>query len=465
MCSLFFAFFAFTKSSHAGEIPGLPTIQPPSLQGSIQLQVGNDFFSVFKNRDDFRTQQMSLSGFITDNWLVIVDQSMLTNRGPQHDEADPPGTEGRLDQFSMSVAYRSWFHQIDSDIDQVLLGVGFRSVGNFNVVRIQNGAHRLLKESLINLPYVSTDRTDAVIWLRASRQDYFSKSATDSNLKLGYWLDGSILQSSDGQSDGTIGTFGLLNYKDWNFWAGLRGDWRSGYDRDIVQQATADHESGLSMAVGIAIGPIRLETIEGVGDNDNSFGRMVLTASKDSAINSDTTGSQFSYQFSMLTPSIALQTQFRWSASSWRFKDNVRYSAVVDYRNATPAINNVATQFNISKQTILGAEATLIKTTIKDWMQPYIMFGIGNRSEYIEGQGNLAGKLSEEVSSNVIAGDIGVRFFMAGKKNSWFLQLQLGFTAWYPFEEKSVTFDGQSISVLEADTSGMIGVNLTYSIN
>ncbi|MFV2060621.1 MAG: hypothetical protein ACC653_08035, partial [Gammaproteobacteria bacterium] len=416
----------------AGEIPGLPVMQPPSLQGDIQLQVGNDFFSVFKNRDDFRTQQLSLSGYITDSWLVVIDQSMLTARGPQHDQPDPPGTEGRLDQFSLSVAYRSYFNKTQSNIDQLLFGMGFRSVGNFSVVRIQNGAHRLLKESLINLPYVETERTDAVLWLRASKQRYFKDAFNDSKWQPGYWLDGSILQSSDGQSDGTIGAYGLLNYNDWNLWVGLRGDWREGYDRDIVQQLTADNESGVALAAGFSIGPIRLESVEGIGNNDNSFGRLVLTATRDSAVNPNSNSSFFAYQFSMLTPKIAMQTQFRWSASNWYYANKVRYSLVLDYRNATPAINNTATQFNISKQATVGVEASLINSSLKNWMQPYLMLGIGERSEYIEGQGSLAGKRSEELSSNVIAGDIGVRFFMAGKKNSWLIQLQLGLTAWYP---------------------------------
>jgi hypothetical protein len=450
---------------YAGEIPGLPVIQPLELQGDIQLQVGNDFFSVFKNSDDFRTQQLSLSGFVTDKWLVVFDQSMLTARGPQHDKPDPPGTEGRLDQLSMSVAYRSYFQKTQSDINQLLLGVGFRSVGNFNVVRIQNGAHRLLKESLINLPYVQTERTDAVFWIRGSHQTYFKNAFKGSKWQPGYWLDSSVLQSTDGQSDGTVGVFGLLNYKDWDFWSGIRGDWRSGYDRDIVQELTAKNESGIAMAFGFSIGPIRLETVEGIGDNTNSFGRMVLTANRDGAVNPDSKGSLLAYQFSMLTPQIAMQTQFRWSSSSWRHANKARYSLVFDYRNATPAINNSATQFNISKQTIIGAEATLIKITQKDWMQPYLMLGVGNRSEYIEGQGNLTGLRSIDVNSSVISGDLGVRFFMAGKKNSWLIQLQLGITAWYPFEEKNVAFNGKSITLLEADTSGMIGVNMTFTLN
>ncbi len=457
-----FVLTAFSITLHAGDIPGLPVVQPPGLQGDLQLQVGNDFFSILNNTDDFRTQQFSISGFVTDRWLLVVDQSILTVRGPNRTKPDPAGTEGRLDQYSISMAYQSYFKQSQLNIDQILIGTGLRSVGEFNGAKIQHGAHRLFKDESITLPYVTTERTDAVVWLRASRQHYFTNNSNDSNWQPGYWLDGSALLSSDGQSDGMLGIYGLLHYKYWDFWTGLRGDWRTGYDRDIVQKLTAEQERGFAIAVGISIGPLRLETIEGIAGNENSFGRMVLTASSDKAVKPDSKGALFAYQFAMLNPEIALQTQFRWSASSWRFTNSARYSVVFDHRYGTPTLDNSPTQFNISSQIIVGVEAAVIGKSTNDWFQPYLMLGVGNRSEYIEGDDILTGQQSEKVNSEVFVADLGVRFFLAGSANSWMIQLQLGLTGWYPFQKKQVIFNGESITVLKADTSGMAGVNFMF---
>jgi len=447
---------------HAGDIPGLPVIQPPSLQGDRQLQIGNDFFSALNNDDDFRTTQFSLSGYLTDNWMVVAERSILTVRGPTRNKKDPAGTEGRLDQLSFSLAYRSYFQETQNNIDQILVGTGIRRVGNFSGAKIQNGAHRLLEDTLLELPYVATKRTDAVLWLRASRQHYFTNASNNSNWKYGYWLDGSALISSDGQSDGTIGVYGLFHYQGLDLWTGLRSDWRSGYERDIVQRLTAQHERGMAMAVGISYGPVRLETIEGIGDNTNSFGRLVLTATRDKTVNPDIKGSLFAYQFSILTPKIAIQTQFRWSKANWRSENFARYSVITDHRKATPALNDNATEFNISRQIIVGVEAAAIGTAIS-WIQPYLMFGVGNRSEYIEGQGNLAALQSEKVNSAVIVSDVGIRFQLANKANSWIVQLQLGLTGWYPLQKKQVIFNNKLVRVLKPDASAMAGVNVSFN--
>ncbi len=458
-----FIFLLFCSTRlYAGDIPGIPIVQPPGLHEDFQIQLSNDFFSLLANADDFRTQQISLSAKLSDKWLFIFDQSLLTLRGAQYDQPDPIGTEGRLDQLSVSLAYQFYHQQHKSNIDQLLIGTGLRSYGNFDGARIQNGVHRMLNNDLVNLPYVDTERTDVVIWLRASKQHYFTSEnkEVNSSLRLGYWLDGSALFTTDVQFDATLGAYGLLKLFDIDFWYGLRGDWREGYDRDIVQQSVAEHERGVSLALGFAYGSLRLETIGGVGDNDNSFGRLVLTASNDPGTDKSISGPTIAYQFGLLSPEVAIQNQLRWSPQE--SNKPYRVAWVFDYRYGTASTNDTATQFNISQQYVLGVDVSLASKSSADWLQPYFMIGAGYRSEYLEGQGVLASEQSNKVSSPVLVGDLGLRLYMAGKPNKWQLQFQLGLTGWVPLQSEQVDFNNQRVEVLKTDTSWTSGVSIMW---
>lgn len=452
-----------SSSVYAGDIPGMPVVQPPGLHDDFQMQLSNDFFSILSNIDDYRTQQLSFSTYLTKKWLLALDQSLLTVRGPQHDLPDPPGTEGRLDQLSASLAYRYYTKKADDNLEQLLIGAGLRSYGNFGGARIQNGVHRMLNIDLLDLPYVDTERTDLVLWLRASQQRYFFPAGgigKTSNWRLGYWLDGSALQTSDGQFDGTLAAYGLAKYRELDIWFGLRGDWRQGYDRDIVQRSVAEHERGTALALGIAYGPLRLETVQGIGDNQNSFGRLVLSASNDPGLSPDLSGPTIAYQFGLLSPEVAVLNQLRWSPQ--QKNQSYRYALVFDHRYATAAKNDTATEFNISQQYVLGIEGTLAGQTTDDWIQPYLMVGAGYRSEYLDGQGALSGQQSTKVSSAVLLSDIGIRLQMAGKADRWQLQFLLGLTGWVPFESKQVDFNGQQVTILKADTSWISGINMVW---
>ena len=447
----------------AGDIPGVPIVQPPAVHQDFQIQLSNDFFTLFSNADDFRTQQITLSAYVSANWLFVLDQSLLTVRGPQHDDPDPLGAEGRLDQLSASLAYRPYQYKDDDNIDQILLGAGLRSYGNFDGARIQNGVHRMLNNGLVDLPYVQTERTDAVVWLRGSRQYYFSyphQQESLSNWQFGYWLDATGLQTSDGQFDATLGGYGLIKYRDVDVWYGLRGDWREGYDRDLVQRAVAEHESGASLVMGFAYGPLSLETIEGIGDNQNSFGRLVLSAHNDLTLTPNLAGPTLTYQFGLLSPEVAIQNQLRWSPEQ---QHNIaRYSWVLDHRYGTQAITDDVSQFKISSQFVFGMETAFGGQAKQDWLQPYVMLGAGYRSEYLEGQGTLADQESEKVSSAVLVADTGVRLHLAGKDNDWRLQFQLGLTGWLPLTDKQVSFNGETATVLRADMSWVTGMNMTW---
>lgn len=446
----------------AGEIPGTITLEPPDLQGDFRFKFSNDFFGIANNQDDFRTQQTILSAKVSNDWLLIYDQSILTYRGPNPGLADPPGSEGRLDQQSLSLAYRIHYDQTPLTINQVYTGGGFRSYGDFGGAAIQNGAHRLFEDEIVTLPYIGTDRTDAVVWVQFSRQHYFSKPLI-SNWRHGYWLDGAALVTSDGQLDGHLAMLGVLRRHQWEVWTGPRVDWRNGYDRDIVQRATAEHERGVAWLVGIALGPVRLETSYGLGNNDNSYGSLMLSAEANTSSIHKITGSHWDYQFAILTPRIGVQNQVRWSPEKWVTANDTAYSLVVDYRYGTAARDSSGNSYNISNQFIIGAEARFAGQDKTAWVHPYIMLGAGYRSEYIDGQSMLVGQQSSRADSPTLVADAGLRFRMAGKQQRWQVDMVAGVTGWLPVDEKYVDFNGQATKILKADTSWFFGVSSSFS--
>jgi len=460
-------FQLWVASVHAGDIPGIPVMQPPSLMGDLQFQFANDFFSYFSNTDDFRTQQLSVSGWITNNWLITIDQSFLTVRGPNVDLPDPVGTEGRLDQLSATLGYRIYqnYDPYAATLNQLLLGGGIRSYGNYQGSRIQNGFHNLFHSRIVRLPYVATRQDDAVIWIRGSREAMFTNDRDMHNpvaWQFGYWLDGTALVTSDGQTDGSLGVFGLARHKNMEFWTGIRGDLRQGYDRDIVQMLTAENERGISLALGLSIGPIRIETVEGLGKHTGGFGRLVFAADRNLPFEINTQSAYMAYQFSLLSPKSALQHQLRWSPNSWNSQaHDYRLAAVLDYRTASPADNDLATKFIISDQLIIGVEATYNTQNRDNWFNPYVMLGAGYRSELIEGQAVLDGQNSRKVESGVIVLDVGARFNMAGNPDRWLIQLQIGATGWLPLNEQQVEFNSQSETLLKPDLSLSMGVSVS----
>ncbi len=82
----------------AGEIAGLPSNTPPSIERPIEFSFSNDLLGRGGSVDDFRTQQFIIGGTIDDRWEIVLDHSILTLV-----DADEPG---RTDQLSASLGLR-----------------------------------------------------------------------------------------------------------------------------------------------------------------------------------------------------------------------------------------------------------------------------------------------------------------------------------------------------------------------
>jgi hypothetical protein len=225
----------------AGEIPGLPSQAPPFLQRDFEINFSNDFLGRGGSVDDFRTQQINLTGVVSDRWLVVMDHSILT--------LDTPIFKGRLDQFSASLGFAAINRTDANHVDKLVVGGGLRNAGNFAGARMQNGFHQLVDSDIVNLDYVATDRLDLTLWVDAQRYRVFHESTAKGffgGWRTGYWLRGSSLLTTDGQWDNALGIYAVSSRNAVDVWLGLRHDWRSGYDRDPVQSATASAESDLA---------------------------------------------------------------------------------------------------------------------------------------------------------------------------------------------------------------------------
>jgi len=193
-----------SASLEAGEIPGLPSQVPPFLQRDFEINFSNDFLGRGGSVDDFRTQQINVSSALGDKWLVVVDHSILT--------LDTPVFGGRLDQLSASLGFAAINRTDRNRVDKLVVGGGLRSVGSFAGARMQNGFHQLVDSDIVYLDYVSTDRTDATLWVDAQRYRVFHESAAKGffgGWRTGYWLRGGSLLTTDGQWDNALGIYAV----------------------------------------------------------------------------------------------------------------------------------------------------------------------------------------------------------------------------------------------------------------
>ncbi|MCP4406731.1 MAG: hypothetical protein GY807_03045 [Gammaproteobacteria bacterium] len=416
----------------AGEIPAVPPRLPPMMMSKLQLDWGNDFLGRFGRSDDFRTQQVSLFIRLADRWSLTADHSTLTYRGSNRFDPDPVGTEGRLDQLSGSLGYLLHRSRDSASQLDISSGLGFRASGNIAGDRIQNGFHQLIDSGLVNLPYVDTERVDGLIWLRGNFQ-YLESRATPNWLRWvgtgwqgGYWLYATTLATTDTQWDGAVNASGLVVNGPWKLWLGLRTDWREGYERDVVQTATATatatSEEGVSLSLGVAFGPVIVETTQSLGDG-HSAGRIVFNASPAAGVSLSDKHRGVGVQLGILIPEVYFDFQGRWllrELNSSSILGGQLYS-IFNIRYGEPPAGDLATVFVSTTQLTLGGEwQTQINDGGAPWIKPYFALGLGWRREQVIGGEELQGLKSDAVDRAVIATDTGLRFDVAGNRRSWF---------------------------------------------
>jgi len=413
----------FSPRAQAGEIAGLPPALLPSLDRDFAFNFSNDFLGRGGSVDDFRTQQIIVSAKISDKWMALLDHSILT--------LTTSPTPGRIDQLSASLGYQL----LDAGGNTVLVGGGIRSVGEFAGERMQNGFHRLIGSNIDSLPYVSSNETDFSVWIDANRQRELRKFG---GWQSGYWLRGASLATTGGQWDSTVSALATLSKNSIDIWAGFRQDWRSGYDNDVVQMATANAEEDSAIVIGVRFGAFMLETVQQL-NNDASYGQIVLVSSGVRAGNSYIDAPEYGIEFGFLVPDVELQlagkkrTSFLVNESSmWR------ESVLIDVRYGKPQYENDDSLYIESFQVSAGLEWERPVAAGNNWLSYYGSLGGGWRSEQLHRDSASISESSSTEGKGVLTGAAGIRFFATTMGAKWNYRLQLGLSAVVPLSDETV---------------------------
>jgi len=413
-------------ASLAGDIPGMPLVLPPSGSANHWVSWSNDYFGRGGATDDHRTQQLGLGLSIAPRWALILDHSILTLQSVTN-----TGVQGtRLDQLSTSLGY-TLFHSPNATqtIDELIAGVGLRSYGNFSGQKMQHGFHRLLNSEIEHFDYLDARRTDAVVWLRANRERLYPlPSSNHTAWRTGYWLEVSGLYSSDQQWDAALAFNGVLATAEITGWLGLRVDWRQHYERDALTHAVAESESGMGISLGFRIGPVSLETVQGLGERD-SWGRLVFH-SRDlpSGAGEFYPLPRHNLALNLLFPDVEAQLRYRYSLSRLpEFFAAPQLWLMAEIQGGKPAVEGTTCCYRQARQAGIGVELEWRKSHAGIQAWPYLNAAIVQREERLHvDNGDYAGQASQTVNSTLLQLEAGYRIHLYHSKTLW-VDFQTGF--------------------------------------
>ena len=461
---LFFLLLLLTRQVSAGDITGAPAIIPPEVLGDFTFVWSNDFLGRGGgSEDDYRTQQLGLQFEVSPRWGLVFDHSILTASG---NNPLLPGSSGRLDQMSLSLMYEVYRYQSSPDnLGLIETGAGVRAYGDYGGSRGQNGLHRLLNNSINDSPYIDTETSMAIFWLKGDYQKLYPLSLIENletTWRAGFWLNATGLISTQQQWDTALSANTVVRNQDAILWLGIREDWRENYDMDFVQQVTALSETGTSLTFGLGAGPVLFETAQGLDDNV-SYGRLVFTSVENEyATASYPLQADNAISINILVPDVELELQYR-RVLPYRPESLGQPQAwlVFGMRYGQPAYQTSFDIFTEVQQFALGVEFEWQDQERYQLAWPYLGLLLGQRTEQLKAdRGTLAGQESDKVSSAVLEVGAGIRFNLYPRKK-WQLLFQLGLIGHYPFSSQTVVFDQAQHDLLEP---GM-GVNYGFSVN
>jgi hypothetical protein len=435
----------------AGEIPGLPSSLPPYIDTDFELSFSNDFLGRGGSVDDFRTQQFIVTANIGDKWVAGLDHSVLTLTDPL--------LAGRLDQLSGSLGYRFINQSEDRFVNRVTAGLGFRGVGDFAGERMQNGFHRLIESAVEVLPYSDVDETYLTAWIDAER--YSLMHQTDSGWRFGYWLRASSLLTSDGQWDGSVAVMGVAGKAGLDLWAGLRQDWRTGYD-EIVQRATAAAEEDLAVVVGMRFGTLVLETVQQL-NNDASYGQLRLVSSESQAPRGTRSESGLGLELGFLLPDVHLHLAARFGSNLLTSENSIwKESVILTADLGEPQYEDNVSVFVDTTQIGIGLEWERLVSARSDWLSAYGSVAAGWRSESLIGDGPLLGEKSGSVDRGVLILSAGLRFHASALSDRWRYRIQTGISAWLPTSDATLTLAVDEYTVQQPAIGFSVGVTFDF---
>jgi hypothetical protein len=324
---------------------------------------------------------------------------------------------------------------------------------------MQNGFHRLISSDTEDLPYSSTDETMATGWIDAERYRRFHQ--TDGGWNFGYWLRGNALFTSEGQTDVSVAALAVASHGNFDAWAGLRQDWRSGYV-EPVQRVTAEAEEDLAISVGMRFGSLVLETVQQL-DNDASFGQLRLLSQQSEATLSLWRRPRFGIELGFLMPDVHLHLAGRirsgiLTANNSQWHESVVISADL----GEPQLGDDASIYIDSTQLTASIEWERPIVANSEWLGFYASVGAGWREERLLGDRALAGLASAAASEAVALFGAGLRFHASTFSEAWRYRIQIGATAWLPMGQAEISINGAAYEVLQPNTALSLGVSFEF---
>ena len=435
----------------AGDIPGVPSELPPFIDRALEINFSNDFLGRGGAVDDFRTQQLILSAPVGDKWLVLLDHSTLT--------LTDPVSPGRIDQLAASVGYRLLDQTSADTINRITVGAGLRSIGDFAGERMQNGFHRLIDSKVEALPYTGDTGTDVTVWAAMNRYGQLQSSiGGNDGWRLGYWLRATALATTAGELDAAAGIYGTISHQTFGAWTGVRRDWRSGYDADVLRQ-TAAAEDDLAVVIGLRWGPVVLETVHQL-NHDASYGQLRLIAVGHSSHHLADEPLRLGIEAGFQVPDIAYHLGLRLSNPAIRgTSGNWRRAVILVSDFGEPQYQDDSSLYLKSQQLGAGLEW---EGTISDngpWTSAYASLAAGMRREQLLGDGPRMGEESGSVNRGVLLLAVGLRVHAATMSNSWRYRLQLGLHAALPVGDATLEIGEESFQVQEPQVTMLLGMS------
>jgi hypothetical protein len=436
----------------AGEIPGMPAPLLPLFERDFSLTLSNDFLGEGGIVDDFRTQQVIATLKLNQKWLAVVDHSILTFKDPS--------SPGRLDQVSASLGYQLIDNVAVHGTDQLTIGGGLRSTGDYAGEKIQNGFHRLVGSDIESMPYVDTDSVDLTAWFEAQR---YRELGEYKKWSTGYWLRAGSLLTSDGQFDSVVSATAVASKGLLSMWFGLRRDWRGGYDADFVQVGTAQVEDDGAIVFGLRFGALVLETTRQL-NNNASYGQLSLVSSGYRGEDIGFAEPRGSVAVGLLFPDVEVQLVGKLRSNIFIKDDSAwNQSLFVDLRYGEPQYGSDESQYLHTQQIGVGVEWERRLSQKTQWVSFYGSLGAGWREEQLEEENGFGNSTSDNIGRTVIIAGAGLRLNTASLGRSWSYRLDLGLTAWVPLEDARVELDGAQYLLQKPSLALILGMTFDYS--
>ncbi len=442
--------------------PGLPYAPRPGGTPLWWLNWHNDHGGLGYNRDDYRSTQVSVAGLPCADWVAAADYSILTRRGPSRDRPDPPGTEGRIDQLTLTLG-PSFTRRSDDRRwrSRWQLGTGLRITDRLEGESLQNNWHRTYGASTVHLDYETTERVDGLVWAGTEIERAWGAG----RYRHGLWAQAQALVTTDGQTDATFALHAFLAGRRWQGWTGLRYEHRAGYVDPTMINATR-HERGTHLVLGTALGPMHYEAAR-ILDNQAGFMRVGFSLQPgrtQTAISPDAVA----LQVGAILDAFALQTQARWAPRrlATALGEKTIVTLALDFRAGRVDGDRLARAEIYAYQATVGVDLNrrLADTGFWSHVDPFLTASVGWRREGVEDLER--GRQSGDPQSDRVVGllDLGVRLRMTPIAAELDSSLFVAGSAWAPVSAATGNWRGRSFRYQEPGIALLSGVSFRFDL-